>query len=377
MGRLFANGLGAPVNTRSCVATTALLLAALGCRDDADTLTEPTRPVSTVTEATALALRQINVGFYYQCAVTTGNVAYCWGNNDYGSLGDGTTIFRPAPVRVSGSLAIRQVTPSYGITCALTTSDLAYCWGDWYGLTPVAVPGGVLFKRLALEGGQCGLGLNDRVYCWGYNGDGQLGDGTTTDRWMPRVVAGGRRYVQVSSSGIHACAIDTYGVLFCWGRNDVGQLGDGTTATRLVPTRVRAGDLRFLQMSASIWHTCAVTTTYVAYCWGWNEYGRLGNGTWNQSSLTPSKVHGGILFRSVTTGAYRTCGLTGRSVAYCWGQAALSTGLETAENSRLPVLVAGGLLFRQINSETSTCGVTTTNAGYCWGGTPVPIPDPM
>jgi alpha-tubulin suppressor-like RCC1 family protein len=364
------------MHARSFVATSALLLAALGCGEDYASTTAP-KSEPTLSSTSTLALRQINVGFFFQCAVTTANVAYCWGSNDYGQLGDGTRTFRANPVRVSGSLAFRQVSPSYDDTCGLTTGDLVYCWGYNYGPTPAAVPGGIRFKRLGLEGGWCGLGLNDRVYCWGYNDDGQLGDGTTTDHWTPRVVAGGRRYQQVSSSGIHACAVDTEGVLFCWGGNDEGQLGDGTKIHRLVPTRVRAGELRFRQVSAGNWNTCAVTTTDVAYCWGKNEYGLLGNGTWYQSSLTPSKVRGGIRFRSITTGAYHTCGLTPQNVAYCWGYGAVSTGQDTAENSRLPVPVTGGLLFRQMNAFFLACGVTTTNAGYCWGGDPVPIPDPM
>jgi alpha-tubulin suppressor-like RCC1 family protein len=155
-------------------------------------------------------------------------------------------------------------------------------------------------------------------------------------------------------------------VVFCWGLNDSGQLGDGTTTNRGIPTRVLAGDLRFRMVSTTAYDTCAVTTTDVAYCWGANEYGRLGNGTWNQSSLVPGKVHGGVRFRSVTAAGDDTCGLTQGDVAYCWGW------LPSGVKSRLPIPVeTGGVLFRQLNAHIDhTCGVTPQGVGYCWGINP-------
>jgi alpha-tubulin suppressor-like RCC1 family protein len=153
-------------------------------------------------------------------------------------------------------------------------------------------------------------------------------------------------------------------VLFCWGWNESGQLGDGTRDNRAVPTRVLAGAIRFRQVSTGFQYTCAVTTADVAYCWGSNEYAKLGNGTWSRSIDTPrSKVKGGIRFRSVDAGDWHTCGLATDGAAYCWGKPPGSLTMY-----RLPMPVEGGLTFRQLNANSEhTCGVTTANVGYCWG----------
>jgi alpha-tubulin suppressor-like RCC1 family protein len=372
------------------IGTVTLLAAAGACREDTESPTDPgPEPAAAGAAATALSFIQINES----CGVTTDNQAYCWGDNSSGQLGDGTTEPSLTPVPVAGGLSFRQISPTSGHACGVTTEDLAYCWGwDWMAgenhLTPVPLPGEVEFQRLALGGGPCGLGVDNRVYCWGWNAYGQAGNGTTDDLATPTPVAGGRRFRQVSATGLHSCAINPYGVLFCWGWNESGQLGDGTRTDRWVPTRVRAGDLRFRQVSTGYQYTCAVTTTDVAYCWGTNEYARLGNGTWNVSIDTPSsKVRGGIRFRSVTAGNWHTCGIATSGTAYCWGKL---PGTDTP--LRLPVPVEGGLVFQQLKANGAhTCGVTPGNVGYCWGynfegqlgdgttayrGAPVPVAPP-
>jgi hypothetical protein len=353
----------------------AILAALLGCGEDVSSPTGPaSSPALAATTMAAPAFRQINVGFFHSCGVTTANLAYCWGENSHGQLGDGTTAgtqvcsgftCNPRPVAVVGGQTYQQVVPHSGggLTCGLATDDLVYCWGFGYSPAPTALPGGIRFSRLALGGGGCGVGLDQQVYCWGSNTNGQLGDGTTQDHATPRAVSGGRHYQQVSSDDLHACAVTVGGVLFCWGLNASGQLGDGTTADRRTPAQVQAGKLRFRMVSVTLYHTCAITTTDVAYCWGANEYGRLGNGTWNQASLVPSKVRGGIHFHAITAAGDDTCALTATGAAYCWGW------LQSGQKSRLPIPAGGKLAFRQLNDHIDhICGVSTGNVGYCWGG---------
>jgi alpha-tubulin suppressor-like RCC1 family protein len=186
-------------------------------------------------------------------------------------------------------------------------------------------------------------------------------------------VADGHPPRQVSPSGLHTCGVTPFDVLFCWGDNSRGQLGDSTTANRLTPVRVRASGLRFRQVTGGSEYTCGVTPDNRAYCWGRNDHGRLGTGTFNQPSLTPTKVKGGIRFRAVTAGLFNTCGVTPENLAYCWGWGAF-LGDGTTTDRRLPVPVVGGLFFRQVDvGEQHTCGVTTGNRAYCWGQAPVPV----
>jgi alpha-tubulin suppressor-like RCC1 family protein len=94
--------------------------------------------------------------------------------------------------------------------------------------------------------------------------------------------------VRVTAGYRHSCGLTSQGQAYCWGANDLGQLGDGSFTERLVPTLV-GGALTFAYIKAGDLSTCAVTTTGVAYCWGDNEYGQIGDGT-RTSSNTPVKV---------------------------------------------------------------------------------------
>jgi alpha-tubulin suppressor-like RCC1 family protein len=130
--------------------------------------------------------------------------AYCWGNNFYGQLGDGTTTKRRLrPFAVSGQRRFDNVNAGYFHTCGVTLGGRGFCWGlNSSGdlgngtptgnlTTPTAVLGGLTWR--ALSGGishTCGVTTDDRAYCWGQNMVGQLGDGTTVNRLAPVAVAG-------------------------------------------------------------------------------------------------------------------------------------------------------------------------------------------
>lgn len=369
------------------------LIAALGCREDAESPTAPDEPAPalTTTSAQVLSFRQVSAGFFHTCGVTTANVAYCWGDNFFGALGDGTKTDRPTPFPVAGGRLFRQVTSGWTHTCGVALDDLTYCWGannvGQLGdgtLTEHLTPGrvhasGLRFRRVtAGSGATCGVTGDNRAYCWGGNFVGNLGDGTTTNRLTPVAVAGAHRFRQVSTGGSYACGVTTSDVAYCWGWNDGGQLGDGTTTNRLKPVAV-AGGLQFRQVNTTgSSYTCGTTQENRAYCWGQNDHGRLGNGTLFQSSLTPTRVRGGpqfhgIRFRAVTAGLFNACGVTPENRAYCWGRGAF-LGDGTTTDSRTPVPVVGGFFFRQVDvGDGGTCGVTIGNQAYCWGVAPVPV----
>ena len=389
---------------------TVVLGAGLGCGEDAESPTGPQEPTAPAlaTGAPALAFVQVSGGAFHTCGVTTVGQAYCWGGNSYGQLGDGTTTHRVVPTAVLGGLRFRHVSVGYDHTCAATTENRVYCWGlnmwgqlgdgtkggDNWRVRPVAVTGGRRFRQVRAGWSHtCAITPSDVAFCWGYNGNGQLGDGTITSagRATPVRVLGALSWQLLTGGGEHTCGVTQTNQIYCWGLNDRGQLGNGTTTRRLWPSPV-SGGRQFRQVDAGSFHTCAVTTGDLAYCWGSNRFGGLGDGT-TAGRLTPGAVAGLRRFNHVSAGDLYTCGVTLARRVFCWGwNESGQLGDGTLVNRPTPVRLGISLDMRLVAAGNwHTCGVTTDDRAYCWGagggrigdGTtpnrllPVPVAGPM
>jgi alpha-tubulin suppressor-like RCC1 family protein len=193
----------------------------------------------------------------------------------------------------------------------------------------------------------CGVTTDHRAYCWGWNRDGNLGDGTFTDHREPHLVAGGHRFLEVSTDAgapgtHHACAVSTNNRIYCWGVNDAGQLGDGTNNNHYVPHLI-PGALRFTAVSAGYYYTCAVTTDQRGYCWGAGDNFQLGTSPIHQSN-TPIPVAGIHSFLEIRTGGDHTCGVALNHRGLCWGENHFGQlGDGTTEPKQTPIVVGSGL----------------------------------
>jgi alpha-tubulin suppressor-like RCC1 family protein len=325
------------------------------------------------------AFRQLDAGQVgHGCAVTTDSEAYCWGDNAWGQLGDGSTASKLAPSRVAGAEVYASVTAGWQHSCGLTSSGAAFCWGsNEFGQlgngslanssSPVAVAGALTFRILS-AGDQhtCGITADNLAYCWGLNRHGQLGDGSTTTNLAPVAVVGNHQFAVVGAGGRQSCGVALDGSAFCWGANSYGDLGDGSTSESSAPVAV-SGGLTFATTAGTLAmgedHTCALTTAGAAYCWGYNALGQLGDGSVS-SRLTPVRVPGGMTFASLAAGGWHTCGATTGAVAWCWGLNANSQlGAAAGELcsgyscSSLPIRVIGQpsavstLVARRVSSE--------------------------
>jgi alpha-tubulin suppressor-like RCC1 family protein len=244
----------------------------------------------------------VEAGGFHTCGVSyPDKLAYCWGSNGDGELGNGTNTASATPVAVAGARQFRHVTTGHVHSCGVTPTGPAYCWGnnvfgqigDGDGSTvtgyssPVLVAGGKLYRQIDAGGSHtCAVTTSFQAYCWGSGRSGQVGDGKTFLRFAPRAVAGGLSFSRVTAGGEHSCG-ESSNRAYCWGDNGFGALGDGTSTRRLTPVAV-AGGLFFSQVSAGTWYTCGRTDTAVGYCWGYNLNGQLGDGsTTNRSTPGP------------------------------------------------------------------------------------------
>jgi alpha-tubulin suppressor-like RCC1 family protein len=323
-------------------------------------------------------------GFSTSCAVVDGGALRCWGLNEDGQCGDGTAIERDRPVDVVGlPEPATAVVSGYWHSCARLASGAVWCWGNnRYGdlgdgtldMRPLPEPvagvsgaasivAGATAHTCALAGGE--------LQCWGNNDFGQLGDGTRSSSRVPIAVALlPDSPVGLSVGGQHSCAVLSGGGASCWGANRYGQLGDGTTTDSLSPVPVAGLPGTVAQVGAGWRHTCARTATGEVLCWGINSQGELGNGTLIDSPW-PTPVTGlpaGAMRLAVGMG--HSCALGGDDTVRCWGynaQGQLGTG-GTAD-SDVPVAVVGlpAGVADLVAGELHTCVVLDSGEVYCWG----------
>jgi hypothetical protein len=232
----------------------------------------------------------ITAGGGHTCAVIGGGGVSCWGANYAGQLGDGTTRDRHYPVDVSGlGSGVIAVAAGSSHACALTNAGGVSCWGanDAGALgdgstvgsdTPVQVKG-LASGITAIAAGYshtCALASAGWVKCWGSNYVGELGDGSTTDRGIPVDVSGlGSGVVSVTASR-HTCALMNSGSVTCWGDNSHSQLGAGTSISSVVPVDVSSLASGVMAIAAGEIHTCALMNDGSVKCWGDNFVGQLG-----------------------------------------------------------------------------------------------------
>ena len=171
------------------------------------------------------------------------------------------------------------------------------------------------------------------------------------------------RFVAAAAGHYHTCALTSSGAAYCWG---AAPLGDGTTLGSNTPVPVSGGHT-WAMLSAGWGFTCGLTQSGAAYCWGTNR-GRLGNGD-SASSSVPLPVLTTRVFTEVSAGTAHACGIESGGAAWCWGRGDRGQlGNGARATSLVPVAVSGAVTFAHVSAgDAHTCGVTTAGAAYCWG----------
>ena len=231
----------------------------------------------------------------------------CWGQNKNGQLGNGSKVDSAGAVTVEGvdGLRFSSLTAGDRHTCASTLNGKVLCWGlnqagqlgdgtTEIRTLPVYVVNitNEIAQVTAGDSHTCGMTFGGGVKCWGDNTYGELGDGGTYRSLTPVITNGlGGTVINLTAGQFHTCAVLADNSVQCWGNNQAGQLGDGTTFMRISPTYVTGLSYPVAMLDGGAATTCAVTIYGGAKCWGSHANGQIGDGTipW---TLTPSEVSG-------------------------------------------------------------------------------------
>jgi alpha-tubulin suppressor-like RCC1 family protein len=326
---------------------------------------------------------EVRAGGEHACYRRLDGRVACWGRNDTGQLGDGTTMSRSTPVQVVGLPGpVRALALGRGFTCAIDNQTQIACWGaDESGqlgsrdpdlaiagsVRPIAVPGVQGALELAAGGAfACARGV-DGVLCWGANDEGQLGRGDRDPNPAISVVILPAPADQIVTGQAHACARLRDGTVACWGDGRRGQLGGGDLISQ--PRAVRVAGLEgVVEIAAGGMHTCARLRDGTLSCWGDDSAGQVG-GTTMAPVLIPTPVTALPAVSQVRAGARHTCVVLSDETVICFGAAGQGrTGSVTSMQVPAPGAVVGvnQVLDLAVGGEFS-CALERDATVRCWG----------
>lgn len=351
-------------------------------------------------------VRSFSTAGDHLCVARKDGALWCWGNNNLGGVGDGTTFDRRAPSLVTAlGPKVTSVADGWAYGCATTSDNTLSCWGDLaYGKLGTGTTGvecradGSLYSSAPCEPAPvrvptldkgviqvsagfwhtCAIQNDHTLWCWGESSDGDLGVGMPASAQTPaQVTALGSEVAEVQVGSRHTCARKLDGTLWCWGQTDFGALGLGTTAGdagfggehgQALPLQVTALGNGVAEIAAGGYHTCARKTDGTVWCWGNNANGELGDGT-TEMKLSPVQVTAlGTTVAEIAAGSTHSCARKADGSLWCWGGNAYGqVGDGTPTNRPTPVAALVSDTIRVEAGGSGTCAEKSDGSLWCWG----------
>jgi alpha-tubulin suppressor-like RCC1 family protein len=327
----------------------------------------------------------LSASYAHSCALLSDATAKCWGLNNYGQVGSGSTSAAWAPVAVSGLSGVTAIAAGGDHSCAALSDGTAKCWGSNHNSelgdgmntaspAPVAVSGLIGVTAIAAGGDytygahSCAVLSGGTVQCWGVNSAGQLGNGTTTapDGGTAVAVSGVSGAIAVVAGSRFSCALLSGRSVTCWGQDTAGQ--NATT-----PVAVPGLNGGVSAISASFGHACALIADGTVKCWGRNNNGQLGNGSTTDSPTAVAVI--GVSGATAVASGGRTsyghsCAVLSGGTVQCWGSNAsgeLGNGTTTAPDGGVAVVSGVSGATAVIAGQNYSCALLSDHSVKCWG----------
>jgi alpha-tubulin suppressor-like RCC1 family protein len=327
-----------------------------------------------------LTTRVIASGHDHPVAVRQDGTLWLWGYNGSGQLGDGTTASpRLLPHIVSSLTNVTAADGGASHSLALMANGTVRAWGQngegqlgdattTNRVLPVSVSGltGVVAVSASMHH-SLALKTDGTVRAWGRNVSGQLGDGTTSVRTAPVTVSGLSNVVAIATGSEQSYALRSDGTVWAWGYNHVGQLGDGTTTTRTSPVQV-SGLTNITALSAGQYHVLALKADGTIWSWGANTYGQLGDGTVVNRS-TPIQILSLAGIGSIGAGEWHSLAVDTRGAVYAFGlNSDGQLGDGTTVNKSVPTELTGLSPISYVTGgRRHSLALTSDGVVWVWG----------
>jgi alpha-tubulin suppressor-like RCC1 family protein/type II secretory pathway pseudopilin PulG len=325
--------------------------------------------------------KSLNTSASSTCGIKSDDTLWCWGENVYGQVGDGTIVNKTVPTQVSGGGTWKQQS-LYTTSCGIKSDNTLWCWGyNNYGRVgdgttvnktiPTQVSGAGTWKSIYGAGlVLCGIKMDDTLWCWGYNASGQVGDGTTVHKNVPTQVSGGGMWKNIYNNNNSVCGIKLDDTLWCWGQNMWGQVGIGTSINKTAPTQVNGGGTWKGVVWSLTW-MCGIKSDDTLWCWGSNGSGEAGVGTTTLKITAPTQISGGGTWKGVYLGKASSCGIKMDDTLWCWGFNFYgSVGDGTSVDKTAPTRVSGNGAWKSVILSTTDdriCSIKNDDTLWCWG----------
>ena len=284
----------------------------------------------------------VAAGAYHTVAVKTDGTLYTWGRNAYGQLGNGSS---------TGPLTCVS-----GNACANTPQAITGAGSGW-----ASVAAGFYHT--------VGVKTDGSLYTWGYNGYGQLGDGSYSQKTSPTAItSAGTGWVSVSAGYYHTAGVKSDGTLWAWGYNNSGQLGDGTATTyRNAPYQINS-DGKWVAVAAGHYHTLGLKADGMLWTWGQNDWGQLGDGTAVNRNAPQKLLWRGNKWAAVAGGVGHTAGITGDGTLWAWGRNDFGQiGDKSYVEKPLPVKIGDPRWVALEAGGLHTVGLKSDGSLWAWG----------